>query len=166
MKDGSPSIVVLFDSARSAEPPHSSGSTGASAFSTSPEALRVAIDLPASKVGRASSQPAGSLRALMRSNSATRSGLAARHSSNRSFHSACRARPRSATSRACLRISSGTSKLLDGSRPRTSLVAATSSAPRAEPWILPVFCLFGAGQPMIVRSLISVGRSVSSTAAR
>lgn len=33
-KDGSPFIVVLFEPARSAEPPHSSGSTGASADST------------------------------------------------------------------------------------------------------------------------------------
>jgi hypothetical protein len=37
------------------------------------------------------------------------------------------------------------------------LVAATSSAPSAEPCALPVFCLFGAGQPMIVRSAMNEG---------
>ena len=45
-----------------------------------------------------------------------------------------------------------------GRSPRIFLVAATSSAPSAEPWILPVFCLFGAGQPMIVRSAMNDGR--------
>ena len=44
-KLGSPSMVVLLDSARSAEPPHSSGSFGASAVSTLPEAARVATPL-------------------------------------------------------------------------------------------------------------------------
>ena len=44
-------------------------------------------------------------------------------------------------------------------------MAATSSAPSAEPWILPVFCLFGAGQPMMVRSAMKEGRSVSAFAA-
>ena len=42
-KLGSPSGVVLLDSARSAEPPHNSGSLGAIAVSTSPDALRVAM---------------------------------------------------------------------------------------------------------------------------
>jgi hypothetical protein len=45
------------------------------------------------------------------------------------------------------------------------LVAATSSLPSAEPWALPVFCLFGAGQPMIVRSAMNDGRPVSARAA-
>ena len=44
-------------------------------------------------------------------------------------------------------------------------MALTSSAPSAEPWILPVFCLFGAGQPMIVRSAMNDGRPVSALAA-
>ena len=45
-KDECPSIVVLFQPARSAEPPHSSGSTAPSASSTSPDALRVATPCP------------------------------------------------------------------------------------------------------------------------
>jgi hypothetical protein len=44
-----------------------------------------------------------------------------------------------------------------GSKPRTFFVAASSSAPSAEPWILPVFCLPGEGQPMIVFRMISDG---------
>ena len=44
-------------------------------------------------------------------------------------------------------------------------MAATSSSPSAEPWALPVFCLFGAGQPMIVRSTMNDGRPVSALAA-
>src|SRR5688500_4657657 len=51
--DGEPSIVVLFDSARSAEPPHSSGMTGPIAFRTLPDAARVDTSLPAGKTGRA-----------------------------------------------------------------------------------------------------------------
>src|SRR5688500_19665555 len=41
--DGSPLTAVLLLSARSADPPHSSGSAGYRAASTSPEALRVAM---------------------------------------------------------------------------------------------------------------------------
>src|SRR5215213_4832845 len=60
--DGSPSTAVLLLSARSAEPPHSSGSTGASAASTLPEAARVAMPLgSAGNSGSASVQPRGPL---------------------------------------------------------------------------------------------------------
>ena len=62
--------------------------------------------------------------------------------------------------------SSGTSKVLSGSKPRISLVAATSSSPRAEPWALPVFWALGAGQAMIVRSTMMLGWSVTRSAAR
>ncbi len=44
-------------------------------------------------------------------------------------------------------------------------MAATSGSPSAEPWAAPVFCLFGAGQPMIVRSAMSDGLSVTALAA-
>ena len=73
MKDGWPLGVVLLDSARSAEPPHSSGSSGAIAVSTSPEALRVATPLAsAGNDGSAFSQPAGRLRVRIRSKSSLR----------------------------------------------------------------------------------------------
>ena len=45
------------------------------------------------------------------------------------------------------------------------MVAATSSAPSAEPCALPVFCLVGAGQPMMVRSAMNDGLSVTALAA-
>ena len=45
-------------------------------------------------------------------------------------------------------------------------MAATSSAPRAEPWALPVFCAFGAGHAMIVCSTMKLGRSVTASALR
>jgi hypothetical protein len=46
-----------------------------------------------------------------------------------------------------------------------SLVARTSSSPSAEPWEGPVFCLFGAGQAMTVRTTMIDGRLVSALAA-
>ena len=45
-------------------------------------------------------------------------------------------------------------------------MAATSSAPSAEPWALPVFWALGAGQAMIVRSTMKLGRSVTASASR
>ena len=145
MNDGEPSIVVLLDSARSAEPPHSSGMTGPIAFRTLPDAARVETSLPASKTGRAASSSAGSLRASTRSSSAAASGLPDCQASKAACHSLRAAAPRSTASRAWARTSSSTWKVRSGSKPRTFFSAATSSAPRAEPWILPVFCFFGAG---------------------
>src|SRR5437764_451682 len=165
--DGSPSIVVLLLSARSAEPPHSSGSAGAIALITSPDAFRVAIPLlSALNAGSASIHPPGRVREASRSNSARRSALAPPHASNARFHSSCAARPRSITLRVCASTSSATAKDFSGSKPSSFLVVATSSAPSAEPCALPVFCLLGAGQPMMVRRLMNDGRPVSAFAAR
>ncbi len=134
MNDGSPSMVVLFDSARSAEPPHSSGSTGASAVRILPEARRVPVPLgSAGKPGSAASQPSGSWCLASRSNSALRSALAAAQVLNDASHSACACLPRSATSRAWPRASSSTGNVTAGSKPRISLVAATSASPSADP---------------------------------
>ena len=58
--------------------------------------------------------------------------------------------PRATRERVCSITSVGTSKCCSGSKPRISLVAATSSSPRAEPWDLPVPCALGAGQAMTV----------------
>jgi hypothetical protein len=46
------------------------------------------------------------------------------------------------------------------------LVAWTSGTPSAAPWAAPVFCLFGAGQPMIVLSEMKDGASVCCWAFR
>src|SRR6476469_571434 len=87
MKLGSPSIVVLLLSARSAEPPHSSGSTSASAVRILPDADRVETEcgLPsfsAGKLGTFEAQPSGSERVDIRRSNAAGSGLAADHPSN------------------------------------------------------------------------------------
>jgi hypothetical protein len=96
MKLGSPSIVVRLLSARSAEPPHSSGSGSASAVRTLPDAARVETEFAfpsfsAGKLGMFAAQPSGSERVDIRRSSAARSGLAAAQASNRVSHSACAA---------------------------------------------------------------------------
>ena len=45
------------------------------------------------------------------------------------------------------------------------MVALTSASPSAEPCAAPVFCLFGAGQPMIVRTAMNDGLPVTALAA-
>ena len=65
----------------------------------------------------------------------------------------------------CAITSSATAKFSAGSKPSTFFVAASSSPPRAEPWILPVFCLPGDGQPMIVFRMMIDGFAVSPLAA-
>ncbi len=159
------SIVVLFEPARSAEPPHSSGMTAPSACSTLPDAARVATALPVSNDGRWSSQPSGSSPAAIRSNSAACSGRVERQSANPFSHSFLRSRPWSRAARVCASTSSGTSKDFSGSKPRTRLVAATSSSPSAEPCAASVFWALGAGQAMIERIAMNEGRPVSALAA-
>ncbi len=152
---------MLFEPARSAEPPHSSGITAPSAWSTLPDADRVATPLPASKTGIFSSQPLGSSPLATRSYSAARSGLLSRHCWKDFSHTARAAWPFSSALRVCSMTSSETSKVFSGSKPMTRLVAATSSSPSAEPWAASVFCAFGAGQAMIERIAMKEGRSVT-----
>ncbi len=165
-KLGADSMVVLLDSARSADPPQSSGITAAMALITSPDALRVDTDEPASKAGSADSKPFGRSWASSRSRSAAWSACADRHSANsasqtaRSESTRCRRLARMRPSR-----SSGKAKCWSGSRPSTSLVARTSGSPSALPCALPVFCRFGDGQPMMLRTWMKVGRSFSASAA-
>lgn len=125
----------------------------------------MATPLPGSKTGRLSSQPSGSSPAEIRSNSAARSGLAVRHAANVFSHSPLASRPRSSASRVCAMTSSETSKVFSGSKPRTFLVAATSSSPSAEPCEASVFWACGAYQAMIERAAMNDGRSVSALAA-
>ncbi len=88
MNDFASLIVVRFDSARSADPPHSSGSSAASALITVPDAARVETSLPGANTGSAEAMSSGSSRALTRSHSALRSGFAAAHASKRSCQAA------------------------------------------------------------------------------
>jgi hypothetical protein len=65
-----------------------------------------------------------------------------------------------------LSTSSSTGKFTSGSKPRISLVAGDLvGAERGAVRGLPVFCLVGAGQPMIVRSTMNDGLSVTALAA-
>src|SRR5882724_811052 len=80
---------VLFEVARSAEPPIRLGIVGASALSTRPDATRVAI-VPSSalKVGKLASHPGGNSRRSVRCHSAARSGWVAAYDANRDCHAA------------------------------------------------------------------------------
>ena len=151
MNDGSPAIVVLLDSARSAEPPHSSGMPSARAPSTLPEAARVAMPLAsAGKTGRAFSKPSGSAPATRRSSSAARSALALRHAAYRLSHAWWAALPRALTLRAWASTPRSTSKALAGRsraapwwrRPRRRRAPSRATC-RCR-------CLVGAGQAMMV----------------
>ena len=165
-KDGSPFMRVLFEPARSAEPPHSSGSTEAMAQSTWPDAERVATALPSSKTGSAASQPSGSFPAWRRSSRAAPSGLAALHASKRSSQSRRNAAARSAArARTAATASSSTANMASGSAPRASFRPDRASAPSFAPWMPPVFCLPGVGQPMMVRTAMIDGLSVTALAA-
>src|SRR3984957_2381022 len=98
--DGGPndltlSMVVLLLPARSAEPPHNSGSFGPTADSTLPDAALVANALdPGSQCGMSASQPSGSSCAVNRSNSALRSGSRFAQASNSGNQRSCASSPR------------------------------------------------------------------------
>ena len=135
---------------------------------TAPEALRVATPLgSASKVGSASARPSGRARVCIRSYVASTSAEApSRQVANSLLPGGLlllAARDQGAGLRHDVL---GTSKCCSGSKPRIFLVAATSSAPSAEPWEAPVPCAWGAGQAMTVRSTIRLGWSVTSAALR
>ena len=146
-KDGSPFMVVLLDPARSAEPPHSSGSTGASALRTLPDAARVATVLAGleRRAAPRSSPRAGRRRASGRTARRAPGSRSARPRSSAPTPRAPRGRGRR-RSRVWARTSSSTSKVFSGSKPSTCLMAATSSAPSAEPCDAVGVLLVGAGQ--------------------
>ncbi len=163
-KDPPPSMVVLLDSARSAEPPQSSGITSAMAFRTFPEAALVASSSPAVNSGSASTMFEGSSDFKIRSNSFAASGLASCQSANCWSQSLLAEAPLSTSFLVWVSTSSDTWKLSSGSKPRASFKPASSSAPSLEPWIFPVFCLVGLGHPIIVFRVISVGCEVFALA--
>ncbi|CFS00457.1 Uncharacterised protein [Mycobacterium tuberculosis] len=137
---------MLLLPARSAEPPHNSGSFGPSADSTAPEAARVASALdPGSQWGKSASQPSGNFCASSRSSSALRSGSRRAQASNSSCQRSWACLPRATSPRVWVRTSSRTWNVLSGSKPTIFLTAATSSSPSAAPCALPVSIRFGAG---------------------
>ena len=95
-----PLILVLFEPAKSAEPPQNSGNFAAIALITSPEAARVATSLSGANTGMSASQPAG--KPLMRnlSSIAAFSGFSDFHVANFVSHVERIAAPRSFTRRA------------------------------------------------------------------
>ena len=153
-------MTVLFEPARSAEPPMTSGRASASCWITASDCLRVATAEPGSNDGGSS---ATSLGDHQRSNSATRSGSDPAASSTRPSHSTRAAMPRSIAERKNSYTSSGTANG-GSSHPMPSLVAAISSAPSGEPCAFAVSTLVGAPKPMWVLHEMMVGRSASACA--
>jgi len=95
-------------------------------------------------LGPTSAPAAGSSRRRIRSQRA-RSGLAGPRA-NSCCHSACACLPAAPDAPRCGSSTlSSTTKLWSGSKPSAVFTPATSSAPSAAPWALPVFILCGAG---------------------
>ena len=128
-----PSILVLFDPAKSEEPPQNSGRCFAIALITCPDAARVATSLPGANVGMSASQPAGKAFVRKRAKSFVCSGLLVCQLANFVSHSLRTFAARSFTNRACANTSAGITNFSSGFKPRATLVAATSSSPSAEP---------------------------------
>ena len=127
--------------------PTARAATGASALSTSPDALRVAMPLAGGedgqRVGPAAGQPCGPEPVQQRG------AVGVGGAPGVVALVPCGAGPRGrgrrpgGSVRARRRRREGSAR---GRSPGASLVAATSSSPSAEPWALPVFCLVG-GRP-------------------
>ncbi len=145
-KDPPPLMLVLFDPARSADPPQNSGSTAAMALITSPDAARVATSFPGANTGSLESHPSGSERDCNLAKSKALSGLLIFHWSNLVFHCARASAPRSFTNRACARTSAGIAKCSSGFNPSAIFVCLISSSPSAEPCDAAVPRALGAGQ--------------------
>ena len=166
--DGAPSMVVLFDSARSAEPPHelrqdrgdrvddlAGRLAGGDALASAGNTGSASPSRPAAPAACSRSQQRGPL------------GVRRRQAANDSCHSACRParrahRPRG-RGRAPRRTTSKDFVGVEAEQPPWSRRPRRRRAP--QPCALPVFCAVGAGQPMIVRSAMNEGRSVSARAA-
>ena len=132
-KERAPSMVVLLDSARSAEPPQSSGRAAANALMTLPDAARVDTSVSPENSGRTSASPSGKIPASRRSNSAFLSEFFAAQASKLDCHCARAAAPRVIASRVCAMMSASTSKNFSGSNLTAFLSPASSSAPSADP---------------------------------
>mmetsp|Transcript_63337 Transcript_63337/g.165875 ORF Transcript_63337/g.165875 Transcript_63337/m.165875 type:complete len:213 (-) Transcript_63337:292-930(-) len=158
-------IRVMFEGARSAEPPMSSGSVLAMAFRQSCEYRRVA--LPASSgvcVGRHFSQPSGSfLSTQQRWNCFASSGSFFWYSAHSLFHSSSFLAPSSACALKVAYTCGGTSNS-PYFQPSWSRVSCVSAAPRGAPWASWLSALFGEPKPITVLTLISVGLSVHAFA--
>ena len=161
--DANPTTSSGWNPSRSADPPISSGSTGASASIAFCEALRVAI-VSALRVhvfeqlaAQCCRQRAGSSPAMRRRNSAAFSGCAACVAAQAFVPLRLDAAPR-ARARSSRRRRAAGFRTADAVQPRLSRVAATSSAPSGAPCAAPVFAFFGAPFAITVLQQMSVGR--------
>ena len=166
--ESAPSISVLLLSARSAEPPHSSGIAGAIALMHRAAGLAGRHRLLAGEVGQlgvpALGQPAlADPLELRRARPGARFAQAVELLLPLLVRSAAAVDDLAGVGED---VVGAVEARPPGRSPRISLVFATSSAPSAEPWALPVFCLFGAGQPMIERTEIKRGPRRSRPARR
>ena len=157
--------MVLFEPARSAEPPHNSGTASANAVNTSPEAARVAF-FPGTNTGSACARASGSRPSTSRSNSSPWLGFAVRQASNFGCQSAFASAARSA---ACLRVYFQ-HLWLDGEvgcRVEPELRLQGGDLVGAELGAMDEWCsaLVGNGQPITVVNLMNDGLSVTAFAA-
>ena len=148
--------------------PRAPGCVSAMALITPPLALRVAIPFSsAGNVGRRSAQPRRQGPGLQPLVEVDVGGRLARPRVVRRLPLGARGLAALDAWRVCSMTAGGDVEgLRSGSKPRIFLVAATSSSPRALPWALKVFWRLGAGQPMIVRSWMKLGLSVTRWASR
>ena len=126
-------MLVLFEPAKSADPPQNSGNFAAIALITSPDAARVATSFSGVNTGISASHPAGNPLTRNLSRSAALSALADFQVANFVSHAARAVAPRSLTRRACAKTSAGIAKSSSGFRPNATFVALISSAPSADP---------------------------------
>jgi len=151
-----PFAIVRFDPVKSADPPTSSGVTGAIASRNRRLAARVASFGRSSarscfSAATASCQVSGSRPAMTRSNSARWLCRASRFSQDRRATA-----PRVPT--ACQRCFRSSGMENGGSVQCSSAFApAASASPSGEPCAAPVPAFSGAPKPMMVRQAISVG---------
>ena len=136
-------MSVRFDSARSAEPPTSEGTSAAAFWIIACESLRVASEASAPSSSLAA-RSAGTVRFTWASRSA---GLLRRAwpatPPARCFQAACSACLPRITSPQKARTSSGTRKRGSCGQPRNSFVAFSSSSPSGAPCTLDLPALFG-----------------------
>ncbi len=131
-----PFTIVLFDSARSAEPPIRNGSAAVARWITSPECTRVAAFLSSQPAASCCVKPAETRRSRCASQESASAGFALRHAASSASRVLRSARFASMQLANHARTSSGTKKVGSCGQPSASLVARTSSAPSGAPCVL------------------------------
>ncbi len=132
-----PATVVLFEPARSAEPPsRSPGASAAIRPSAVPECLRVASALPSRPSTSFATKSAGTARERAASQPCAASACAPRQLASFASSAARSARFAAPRSAQYARTASGTRKVGDSGMPSFCLVAFTTSGPNGPPCTL------------------------------